>query len=194
MLSYKQIPNHFSFDDLYDKMVREASSPATFVEVGTWFGASAVYLAGRVKESGKEIKIYAVDNFTAEGSSPLLRAEVAKLGGSFYEVFCENLRKCGVADYVTPLAGDSTEMADHFDDDSLDFVYIDASHYYDKVKLDILAWLPKVKTGGTIAGHDYNDEHRGVIRAVDEIFGKGGIQVMRSSWVVKKTASPGASS
>lgn len=194
MLTYKDIPNFFSFDDLYDKMVQEVESPATFVEVGTWFGASAAYLASRVKESGKEVKIYAVDNFTAEGSGPVLAEEVSRVGGSFFEIFCENLRRCGVADYVTPLVGDSTEMAGHFADESIDFVYIDACHEYRKVRQDILAWLPKVKPGGTVAGHDYNSGHGGVIRAVDEIFGKENVNVMRSSWFLKKTGTLGASS
>jgi predicted O-methyltransferase YrrM len=185
MLSYKDIPNHFSFDDVYDKAVSEADSPATFVEVGTWFGASASYLATRVRESGKQIKIYAVDNFTAKGSGPALEGEVAKLGGNFYDVFCRNLSACGVAELVTPLIGDSTEMAAEFADRSLDFVYIDACHDYRKVRLDIIAWIPKVKPTGIIAGHDYNAEHGGVIRAVDELFGKEHVQVKRSSWLVR---------
>jgi predicted O-methyltransferase YrrM len=190
--TYKDIPNFFSFDDLYDRMVGEVEGPATFVEVGTWFGASAAYLAGRVKESGKEIKIYAIDNFTAEGAGPVLAAEVSKVGGNFLEVFRENLSRCGVADYVTTLVGDSTEMAGHFEDESVDFVYIDACHEYAKVRLDILAWIPKVKPGGVVAGHDYNASHRGVIRAVDEIFGKENVLVMKSSWVVRKPLEPGA--
>jgi len=74
------------------------------------------------------------------------------------------------------------------DDNSIDFAYIDACHEYRKVKLDIMAWVPKINAGGIIAGHDYNSGHRGVIKAVDEIFGKGRIQIMRSSWLVKKTS------
>ncbi|HEU4386611.1 MAG TPA: class I SAM-dependent methyltransferase, partial [Blastocatellia bacterium] len=166
---------------------REANSPASFIEVGTWFGASTAYLASRIKESGKNIRIYAIDNFTAEGSGPLLQAEVAKVGGNFFTLFRENLRKCGIAEYVTTLVGDSTEMAGQFDDASVDFAYIDACHEYRKVRLDILAWAAKVKVGGIIAGHDYNAGHPGVIRAVDEVFGREHIHVMRSSWLVTKT-------
>ena len=36
-----------------------------------------------------------------------------------------------------------------------DFVYIDADHSYEAARADILAWLPLVRTGGIIAGHDY---------------------------------------
>ena len=43
--------------------------------------------------------------------------------------------------------------------DGLDFVFIDADHGYQAVKDDIDAWLPKVRQGGIIAGHDYMKEH-----------------------------------
>ncbi len=42
-----------------------------------------------------------------------------------------------------------------FEDNSLDFVYIDANHEYDYVKQDITEWTKKVKPGGIVAGHDY---------------------------------------
>jgi len=56
-------------------------------------------------------------------------------------------------------------------DQSFDFVFIDASHDYESVKADILAWLPKVKKDGWICGHDYEVENfPGVKQAVDELF------------------------
>ena len=42
-----------------------------------------------------------------------------------------------------------------FQDESLDFVYIDANHAYDFVKKDIQLWFPKVKKSGLFCGHDY---------------------------------------
>ena len=56
-----------------------------------------------------------------------------------------------------------------------DLVFIDANHEYTHVKQDILAWLPKVRPGGILAGHDYAPEipmFSGVKQAVDEVFGK----------------------
>ena len=37
---------------------------------------------------------------------------------------------------------------------SLDFVFIDASHIYKYVAEDIDLWEPKVKKGGLVSGHD----------------------------------------
>lgn len=56
--------------------------------------------------------------------------------------------------------------------ENTDFVYTDAAHDYENVKADILAWLPKVRENGIIAGHDYYSPTPGVIQAVDEIFGE----------------------
>ncbi len=186
MFTYRDIPNHFSFADVYDAAAAGSPDPATFVEVGTWLGASAAYMAGKIRESGKNIKFYAVDNFTGEGSGPKLRVEAGKLGGNFYPKFCENLRKCLVSEFVHPIRGDSTATAMSFEDRSIDFVYIDASHNFAKVKLDVLAWLPKIKDGGVIAGHDYSKSHRGVVRAVNSIFGRNNVKVMTHSWVFSR--------
>lgn len=53
-----------------------------------------------------------------------------------------------------------------FNDKSLDFIFIDASHVYEDVKKDIELWYPKVKEGGMISGHDIN--MKGVSKAVSE--------------------------
>ncbi len=52
----------------------------------------------------------------------------------------------------------SKEAAEIFPDAYLDMVYIDAIHTFEHVYADIGYWLPKVRKGGIIAGHDYGDE------------------------------------
>ena len=55
-------------------------------------------------------------------------------------------------------------------DDDLDFVFIDADHRYQSFKDDIIAWLPKVKPGGFLTGHDFDIPD--VKKAVSEILGQ----------------------
>jgi hypothetical protein len=51
----------------------------------------------------------------------------------------------------------SLEAAQNFADESIDFCYIDGDHSLEGIYTDIKAWLPKVKVGGIISGHDYKD-------------------------------------
>jgi len=68
------------------------------------------------------------------------------------------------------IQADSVDAAPFIADGSLDFVFIDGDHAYEGVKRDIAAWLPKVKPGGWLTGHDYgNKPDGGVRRAVDEL-------------------------
>jgi len=58
-----------------------------------------------------------------------------------------------------------------FNDQSVDFCFLDGDHTYEAVSEDVRNWFPKIRPGGILAGHDYvSDEHAGVKRAVDEFF------------------------
>lgn len=57
---------------------------------------------------------------------------------------------------ITMLRKTSMEALPDFDNESLDFVYIDGSHEFDYVATDLVEWGRKVRKGGIISGHDYN--------------------------------------
>jgi hypothetical protein len=64
----------------------------------------------------------------------------------------------------------SVDASKTFEDESLDYIFIDANHTYEWVVEDLKAWVPKVKTGGIIMGHDYFVMRKlnfGVIQAVN---------------------------
>jgi len=54
-----------------------------------------------------------------------------------------------------------------FEDNYIDFIYIDGDHRRESVKKDLELWYPKVKTGGFFSGHDYHHSQPGVVEAVD---------------------------
>ena len=60
-----------------------------------------------------------------------------------------------------------------FDNESLDFVYIDADHSYNAVLSDMARWYPKIKKGGILAGHDFTT--KSVSEAVIEFCNKSKI-------------------
>lgn len=83
---------------------------------------------------------------------------------------------------IYKLKSDSVSAAKGFKDGQFDFIYIDASHAYEDVKRDILAWKPKVKNGGFIAGHDWI--FNSVASAVKETLGNPQATFKDSSWIV----------
>lgn len=49
----------------------------------------------------------------------------------------------------------SLDALDDYPDNSLDFIYIDANHFFGYIAMDLMQWSKKVRKGGIIAGHDY---------------------------------------
>lgn len=70
-----------------------------------------------------------------------------------YEKTMENIRE--FEDRGIMIRSTSKDCIDLFEDESLDFIFIDANHAYDFVKEDINLWFPKLKKGGIFSGHDY---------------------------------------
>jgi hypothetical protein len=62
----------------------------------------------------------------------------------------------------------SCEAINDFENNSLDFVFIDANHKYEAVKFDVENWHKKVRPGGVVSGHDFCWKHPDVIRAVTQ--------------------------
>lgn len=79
-----------------------------------------------------------------------------------------------------------------------DLIYIDAAHDYISVAYDLRIWWPKVKKGGILSGHDYENDGKGlpwglieVKKAVDEWAKENNLEVnvveeTAPSWWVKK--------
>ena len=161
----------FTFPRFYKDMVNKFPNGSKFVEVGVYEGKSFAYLIVEAKNAGKEFDLTCVDSFTFDG---------------LWSKFIENMQP--VRDEFSVIIDQSWNSDVYFEDESLDFVFIDADHVYDNVKKDILAWLPKIKPGGIIAGHDFCPEHPGVEQAVREIFGDSfeTDYLDELCWVVKK--------
>jgi predicted O-methyltransferase YrrM len=172
--------NWFTYPTLYSMMVEKYPSKSHFVEVGTWKGMSAAYMAVEIINSNKDIKFDCIDIWDyLETQSDIPE----NLFGNLYDIFLENIAP--VKHMITPIRELSWDGAKHYEDKSLDFVFIDAAHDYESVKKDINAWFSKVKDGGTIAGHDYA-WCEDVRKAVHEFFGDKKIQTLEGCWIFNK--------
>ena len=172
--------NWFSYPNLYKKMVEKFPSGSKFVEIGSWKGKSSAYMAVEIANSYKNIEFSCVD--TWEGS---IEHQDRNDLDSLYNTFIENMKP--LEKYYSSLRMASLDAVNRFEDDSLDFVFIDASHEYEDVKNDIIAWFPKVKSGGIIAGHDYyvgpTDHFPGVKRAVNETLNTEQLEFSEDCWI-----------
>lgn len=166
---YENIDGWFTFPNLYKMAVETAPDNSHFVEVGSWMGRSASYMAVEIINSNKNIKFDCID--TWEGSVEHADRDEVK-ENTLYDKFLDNIEP--VKNVINPIRMHSLNAVDLYDDNSLDFVFIDAAHDYENVKKDIIAWYPKVKSNGLFAGHDYDPSWEGVVRAVDEFINEMG--------------------
>lgn len=82
------------------------------------------------------------------------------------------------------LRAQSVKAAAAMDEGRLDGVMIDGNHSREAVAADIGAWRSKVRPGGFLAGHDYEDRFPGVRQAVDEAF-PDGVELRGTVWVIE---------
>jgi predicted O-methyltransferase YrrM len=159
---YITINNHNIFGysryiDFYHQIVHEAKDDDLFVELGSFLGQSTAAMAQYIVDSQKRIRLDAVDLFEISDFSDEPHAEIINQhGGDFLEAFKSNLRNAQVLDKVNIVKGLSLEVAATYEDRSISFLMIDASHKYEDVVDDIKVWLPKMKVGGIISGDDFD--------------------------------------
>ena len=170
---------------LYAHQVLQAEDGAKFIEVGTWLGKSAIMMAQLIRASGKQITFWAIDHFRGSGSDlHHFAAILDKNGGTVRPLFEANLQRYEVRDLVRVIDMDSRQAAQRFADGVADFIMIDADHAYENVVADIQAWLPKVKAGGVMAGHDWN--YMGVTQAVLDSLPGQRVWTTPTCWLYRK--------
>lgn len=139
-------------------------------EIGVWKGAFSEWMANHVPG----LKLTCVDPWRVYGDYEEVKND-QKLLDEAYEMALKRLEPLG----CDIKRQSSVEAATTVDDGSLDFVYIDANHRKDYVLADLNAWVPKVRAGGIVSGHDYRTDKRKpfieVQQAIDEYTEQHGI-------------------
>jgi SAM-dependent methyltransferase len=183
---YESIEGWLNFRAIYDQAIREAIDDAVFVEVGSWYGRSAAYLAVEIANAGKRIDFYCVDTWHGSLESPPADANLDSPNGATFPIFEQNLRRGGVWKLVRAIQKPSVVAADDFLAESIDFIMIDGAHDYASVRQDIRAWLPKLKAGGLMAGDDAG--WPGVLIAVHETIPMSEITIVNNgaNWIYRK--------
>jgi hypothetical protein len=136
-------------------------------------------------------KMFGVDSYSTASWDMLdinLSKEFGGMDGLFKEVDLMLSQFGGRAKLIRKLSKDACS---DFADESLDFVFIDASHEFEDCYNDIVNWYPKVKKNGVIIGHDwYHPAHPDVSKSVMKFFNVEDIEYYKGPthvWIVKKT-------
>lgn len=130
------------------------------VEVGVFMG----FHSGHLLEASRTIKLWGVDVYKV-----LPGAGYDNMTNQYFQnLYNEVNEKLSYSRRFSIIRKPSIQAAKKFQNNQLDFVYLDADHRYSAIKSDLIAWTPKVKEGGIISGHDYGAEWPGVKQAVDE--------------------------
>lgn len=140
-------------------IVDNVSIKGEMSEIGCWTGKSTLLFSGIFD------KVYAVDQWSNgydDNDRCSYEIPMKEVEGNFD-------KRTSEIDNIEKIKKSSEKASKDFDDESLDFVYIDASHKYKDVKNDIKSWLPKVRKGGWIGGHDRH--MKDVKKAITEEFG-----------------------
>jgi hypothetical protein len=146
--------------------------PVWFRDLGFTVGAEVGVLAGKFSKvltyKDPKLHLYAVDAWKVYPGYKLFDFD-QKVFDDYYEEAKQRLSGRNVT-FVHKLSMDAIE---DFEDESLDFVYVDANHEFMNVVQDITCWTRKVKKGGIVAGHDYKKARTtpGMHSVVEAIWG-----------------------
>lgn len=105
-----------------------------------------------------DLKLYLIDPWVSHNGEMLKTDKgVIKSEQRIIDQFYLNTQKKVAPYFGTEIIRKySMEAILDFEDESLDFVYIDGDHQFESVVNDIISWSKKVRRGGIVAGHDYD--------------------------------------
>ena len=156
-------------------LAAKASKSLFIVEVGTFAGRSARAMVDNLIPSGFIICVDPLDPRLPGLSRIPGGGEVTTLeeGDLIYRELKYNL--FGHLNKKIAIWRMTSAKAAAFVEYPMDFIFLDGDHSRAGVEADIAAWLPNIRPGGTLAGHDYytveQGLHPGVREAVDSLLG-----------------------
>jgi len=146
---------------------RRRDLPKLFNELGFKVGAEIGVLKGEWTEKLfdyiPDLKMYCIDKWKQYPTYRDFRGP--KKLNKYYEITKNRLKNLN----CTIIKEWSMDAVKDFEDESLDFVFIDGNHTFEYVTNDIAEWSKKVRKGGIVSGHDFLRSRNGVYVHVKDV-------------------------
>lgn len=131
-------------------------NPINIAEIGVYDGSTTISYLPTLKEYNSHV--YIIDWFSGNyGHTIGPHRYQPENKENIKNIFLANVKEIDCENNITILHMHSHIAASHIPNNSLDICFIDGSHAYSDVLQDIKLYLPKVKAGGIICGHDCQD-------------------------------------
>lgn len=150
----------------YRRLVELIPDNTLLIELGCFVGGSLATIADIIKR--KNLQVWAVDIFdNANYNEP----NVIKYKEGMLETFCLNMKAVELDPLIICCTSQTLDKWLTILDINPAMIFIDADHSYDQVNNDIqLLKCHLPEKNAIIAGHDYDKNHPGVMKAVQEHF------------------------
>jgi predicted O-methyltransferase YrrM len=133
------------------EIVRRVTRPGMRVaEIGSWLGNGSTRTILDAMAGVPRARLLCVD--TWQGSPGVDRH--SRIAAEFDVLATFKRNTADAADRIDIRIGDGAAAARAYPSRAFDLVFIDADHRYSAVRADIAAWLPKIRPGGILCGHD----------------------------------------
>lgn len=174
----------------------EQVQPKTIIEVGSWLGASAIYMAQIVQKLKLDTGIICVDTWLGSlehwrGKADRLQLDLKNGYPTFYENFLSNVLRLQCEDYILPLPLPSLIAAEYLKEQNIqaDLIYIDGSHNELDVYNDLCAYWDLLQTGGGMFGDDWT--WPSVVSAVTRFCTEKNLTFQNDAinWIIQKHAN-----
>jgi len=174
------------------RTVLEEVKPRLVIEVGSWLGDSAIHMSSLLESLVPWYEIVCVDTWLGAtemwtDTADATRYRMLGLDDGYptiYRQFLRNVWLSGYASKITPFPQTSANAARWFKKKGIlaDAIYLDASHEYEDVLLDLKLYFPLVRDGGILFGDDWQT-FRDVAQALDN-YGRPWTKAGRQ-WVIR---------
>jgi len=136
----------------------------TVAEIGAYDGSTTADYIDIIKKNNGNL--YIIDWFLGNVNTGGTHGYDPDKHEPVLNLFKNNIS--GYLDITTIFDGPSHDMIKKIPDGSIDICFIDADHRYSFVYEDIKLMIPKMKSGGIMVGHDYEDFDKIMIGKIKE--------------------------